>query len=71
MILIKEKDLLVIIDCCSCKEEFIKRKIDDHLNNKTRNQPNDNIQYYDYNNWKVVDKGGKYKKGISVIKLIF
>lgn len=29
-----------------------------------REQPNNNERYFKDNEWKVVDKGGKFKKGI-------
>jgi len=54
-----------IIDNCSYKEEFIKRKVDDlmnSLNSKAVENTNKNKTYND-SGWKVVDKGGKYKKG--------
>ncbi len=54
-----------MINSCSCKEDFIKRKVDEIMNfnkskakdlNTSGNNSNDS-------GWKVVDKGGKFRNG--------
>jgi hypothetical protein len=52
----------MIINSCNGKEDFIKRKIDEILNHKNNKEIN-GINYNSQQDWKIVDKGGKYKYG--------
>ena len=59
----------MIINSCSGKEDFIKRKIDEMLNHKNNKEIN-GLTYNSEQGWKIVDKGGKYKYG-KKINLIY